>query len=84
VKKVNKNSQASLCFFPGQTATSHRHYTRNTRIILIGYSKIKQNSLRNRKMKKKKKKKKKKKIKKKKKKIEKLLKLRFNLLEINF
>jgi hypothetical protein len=43
VKKVNKNSlalrsnsQALLCIFPGQTATSHRHYTRNARIIPIG------------------------------------------------
>jgi hypothetical protein len=40
VKKVNKNSQAlrensqaPLCIFPGQTATSQRHYTRNAQII---------------------------------------------------
>jgi hypothetical protein len=43
MKKVNKNSQASrlnsqalLCIFPGQTATSHRHYTHNAQIIPIG------------------------------------------------
>jgi hypothetical protein len=40
MKKVNKNSPAlrekSLtpqCIFPGQTAHSPRHYTRNARII---------------------------------------------------
>ncbi len=43
MKKVNKNNQASRsnsqalpCIFPGQTATSHRHYTCNARIIPIG------------------------------------------------
>ncbi len=30
----------NLCFFPGQTATSHRHYAHNARIIPIGSNSV--------------------------------------------